>query len=91
MGNNQSVIHNGRWSLKRIAAHFGCTPKTFARQVRKDKIPYLPRGKHMTFDLVTVEAHLASLLPDEGKVVQFKPSVRKSGAKKSRFAMEVGI
>ena len=80
-------------TLAEMAARHRKTPKVFARLVRSEKLPYLPANKKnlrgALFDPVAVEAHLSALVPDN--VVSITKTVRKSTAKKSRFAEEVGL
>ena len=66
-------------------------PKTFSRRVTNENIPYIPNGKRKLFDEAVVLNHLLSLRESSPKVVTFKPTVRKSRDKKSRFAEAVSI
>ena len=81
-------------TLAQIANEYNRTPRVFARLVRELNIPHELLKNSMLFDPIAVSKHLANRAAIEAaksNVVKFAPTVRKSEAKKSRFAMEVGI
>lgn len=45
-------------TLQEIARVYKTTPKTFAKRVREQQIPFEPLGRQKRFDLDTVRKHL---------------------------------
>ena len=74
-------------SLKQIASHYGVTPKTFARRVRAEGIPYTPFGRSMRFDKTEVQAYLRSKIAPP-VTVKYTP-VRKG--KNNKLAEALGL